>query len=164
MMDLCTRSAAETLELGVAIAGVLEIRDVIICSGDLGAGKTVLAKGIASGLGVTESVVSPTFAIAHQYQGRCLLHHIDLYRVESTADLVEIGIDELLNSDAVTVVEWGELLGSHMPEDRLDITLKSATPTETADDVRVVTLRGHGDHWARREAVLRDAVASFEGS
>jgi tRNA threonylcarbamoyladenosine biosynthesis protein TsaE len=104
-----TRSAEETIELGRRIAAGLPSRAVVLLIGNLGAGKTTLAKGILSGLGVAEpeEVTSPTFTLVHEYGGG-RAYHIDLYRLDTPAQLATLGLDEILDRDAVVLVEWGE--------------------------------------------------------
>ena len=107
-MDVCTNSAEETQQVGERIAQQLHGGETILLQGDLGAGKTQLAKGIARGLGVAAEVVSPTFTLVVQYEGRLPFAHYDLYRVESTLDLQEIGYLEEDDARTIRVVEWGE--------------------------------------------------------
>ena len=102
-----TRSAAETHALAVALAGVVRAGDVLLLAGDLGAGKTVFARGLAAGLGVDDQVVSPTFTIVREYQGRLPLVHLDVYRLESLAELDDLGLDEIVREDAVAVDRVG---------------------------------------------------------
>ncbi|MDT0631707.1 tRNA (adenosine(37)-N6)-threonylcarbamoyltransferase complex ATPase subunit type 1 TsaE [Rubrivirga sp. S365] len=110
-----TDGAAETLALGRRLAARLEPGDVVALQGDLGAGKTHLAKGIAAGLGLDpDAVTSPTFTIVQEHGDGALLH-LDLYRIESDADLAGLGLDELLDGDAVALVEWPERGGAWLP-------------------------------------------------
>ncbi len=108
-----THSAEETFELGRTIAEQLHHRAVFLLSGDLGAGKTVLTKGLAAGLGIDPAdVTSPSFALINIHEGRLRLYHIDLYRLDQGA-CFELGLDEILDEEkAVTVIEWAERLGS----------------------------------------------------
>jgi tRNA threonylcarbamoyladenosine biosynthesis protein TsaE len=99
-----TASAEETRDLGRRLGEVVEAGDVIALEGDLGTGKTELVKGIAEALGVTSGVHSPTYVLHHRYQGRLLIEHYDLYRLDGTA-WVDTGLDEPA-PDAVTVIEW----------------------------------------------------------
>ena len=102
------RRLRETLSLGRRLAEHLDPGDVLALQGDLGAGKTHLAKGIAAGLGVDpEAVTSPTFTIVQEHADGALLH-LDLYRIESDEEVARLGLDELLDGDAVSVVEWPE--------------------------------------------------------
>ena len=162
-MEICSRSAEETLTLGERIAGVLRPGDVVILSGDLGAGKTVLAKGIARGLGVTEPVVSPTFTIVREYEGDVPLQHLDVYRLDHLQEVIDLGLDELLDGHAVTVVEWGEAVSALLPQDRLEVSLMTPPPEEADDDMRVIELHGVGPTWAARDHALTQAARGGEG-
>src|SRR5260221_8267364 len=109
-----THSAEETFELAYQIGEAIKKSTVFLLQGDLGAGKTVFAKGIAAGLDIDPAGVnSPTFTIVNQHDGRMRLYHLDLYRIEGgTDDLLEIGLDEMLSeANAVVVIEWPERLG-----------------------------------------------------
>ncbi len=110
-----TASAAETLALGRRLAGRLAPGDVLALAGDLGAGKTHLAKGIAGGLGLDPAAVtSPTFALVQEHGDGALLH-LDLYRIESGEDAARLGLGELLDGDAVALVEWPERAAEWLP-------------------------------------------------
>ena len=110
-----TASAAETVALGREIAGRLGSGDVVALSGDLGAGKTHLAKGVAAGLGLDPAAVtSPTFAIVQEHGDGALLH-LDLYRVESDDQAMRLGLADLLDGDAVAMVEWPERAADWLP-------------------------------------------------
>jgi tRNA threonylcarbamoyladenosine biosynthesis protein TsaE len=120
-----TASEEETIALGERLASRLPSRGVVLLIGNLGAGKTTLAKGIAKGLGAAapEEVSSPTFTLIHEYGSR--VYHIDLYRIENERQLRTLGLDELLDRDAVILVEWGERFPRLWPPDRLEIHLES---------------------------------------
>jgi tRNA threonylcarbamoyladenosine biosynthesis protein TsaE len=119
-----THSEEETIELGRTIAGGLPKRCVVLLIGNLGAGKTTLAKGIISGLGAgsPEEVASPTFTLIHEYPGA---YHIDLYRLDTAAQVATLGLDEIFDRDAVVLIEWGEKFRELMPADRIEITLSA---------------------------------------
>ncbi len=103
-----SRAPQETEEIGNIIGRISEGKELLLLQGDLGAGKTVLVKGIAKGLGINAQIVSPTFVIIKNYPGRLTLNHIDLYRINS---IEELGIEEYIDDDSsITVVEWGEKL------------------------------------------------------
>ncbi len=104
-----TRNADETFSIGERLGATLENGDVVSLIGGLGAGKTVLAKGIAKGLGVAEEVTSPTFTLLRQYQGRLTLCHYDLYRIEDEEELEHIGFYDDLGKDSVCVIEWPQI-------------------------------------------------------
>ena len=120
-----TNSAAETRALGEEVAERLQPGDVVVLEGELGAGKSELARGIAKGLGVTETVTSPSFTILNVYEsGRCPLYHFDWYRLESEDELYELGMDEYLGGDGIAVVEWAERCPDAVPEKRIRIRLE----------------------------------------
>jgi len=124
--QLETRSLAETLEFGGRLARELQQSDVIALSGELGAGKTALVKGIARGLGITVEVTSPTFTLIHEYGGgRLALFHVDLYRLDSVPQALAIGIEEYLNSPGVTVIEWAERIAPLLPPHTTRIRIES---------------------------------------
>ena len=126
-MDVITHSAAETRELGTRLAGELKAGDVILLEGELGAGKSELARGIAKGLGVTETVTSPSFTILNVYEsGRTPLYHFDWYRLESAEELFELGMDEYLGGDGIALVEWPGMCPEAVPENHLRIRIEAA--------------------------------------
>lgn len=135
-----THSPAETRALGEMLARKLRPGDVLLFWGDLGAGKSEMTRGIARGLGVTETVTSPSFTILNVYEsGRVPLYHFDWYRLQSAEELWEMGMEEYLGGDGVAVVEWPSQCPEAMPETRLDITIKPLTDTE-----REITLDPRG--------------------
>ncbi|HXE76154.1 MAG TPA: tRNA (adenosine(37)-N6)-threonylcarbamoyltransferase complex ATPase subunit type 1 TsaE [Candidatus Xenobia bacterium] len=107
-----TSSPEETAALGRELAARLRAPALVLLSGDLGAGKTTLVKGLASGLGLAEAeeVTSPSFVFVHVYGSRPRLYHVDLYRVEGVADLESLGLEDLMAEEAIVVVEWAERL------------------------------------------------------
>ena len=115
-----SKSAAETIAFGRALAGRLRPGDVVALTGDLGAGKTCLVKGIAEGLGITQEVTSPTYTIIHEYGP---LVHVDLYRLDTLEQAVGIGIEEYLGGPGITVIEWAERIESLLPENTVRIHL-----------------------------------------
>jgi len=121
-----THSEEETIEQGRKIAGELPKRAVVLLIGNLGAGKTTLAKGIISGLGAADpdEVASPTFTRIHEYGGGRVFH-IDLYRLDTLAQVATLGLDEIFDRDAVVLIEWGEKFRELMPADRIEITLSA---------------------------------------
>lgn len=147
--------AAATRELGRRLAGVLRAGDLVVLTGDLGAGKTTLTQGIGAGLQVRGQVASPTFIIARAHpslgQGPDLVH-VDAYRLQSLAEVDALDLDSSLE-DSVTVVEWGEGLVEDLAEDRLEIRVdRPRGGLRDADEVadagaRTVHIHGHGPRW-----------------
>ena len=125
MKSFETHSEEETIDLGRKIARDLPKRAVVLLIGNLGAGKTTLAKGIIDGLGVgkPDEVASPTFTLIHEYAGA---YHIDLYRLDTAAQVATLGLEEILDRDAVVLIEWGEKFRELMPAERIEITLSAA--------------------------------------
>ena len=153
---MITRSAEETIELGERLGKLLAPGDILVLTGDLGAGKTQLTKGIARALGVTDTVLSPTFTIECVYEGDELtLHHFDLYRLESADQLVDTGLFDVLGEDGVSVIEWGEQFSDEIGDERLDVVLKRQE-VEGAEPAREITFVAHG-----RRAV--EIAASLDG-
>ncbi|HLH44429.1 MAG TPA: tRNA (adenosine(37)-N6)-threonylcarbamoyltransferase complex ATPase subunit type 1 TsaE [Bryobacteraceae bacterium] len=130
MRKFMTHSEEDTIELGRRIARDLPRRAVVLLIGDLGAGKTTLAKGIVDGLGAAapDDVSSPTFTLIHEY-GRGRVYHIDLYRLEKSSQAASLGLDEIFDRDAVVLIEWGERFPALLPRRRIEIRL-SVTPSD----------------------------------
>jgi tRNA threonylcarbamoyladenosine biosynthesis protein TsaE len=122
-----TRSEEETIQLGREIAARLPQRAVVLLIGNLGAGKTTLAKGIVSGLGAAEpdDVTSPTFTLIHEYGGGRVFH-IDLYRLDRPEEVTRLGLEEIFDRDAVVLIEWGERFPQLMPADRIEIRMEQS--------------------------------------
>lgn len=146
-----TSSAEETRRLGERLGKLLIAGDIVLLFGDLGSGKTTLTQGIASGLevGPDEYVRSPTFAIINQYHGRIPVYHIDLYRMESVADMENLGLEESLHGEGVAVVEWAEKLfndksGKIAPdyglERRIEIQLNILPNDARAIEIKAVNI------------------------
>ena len=149
-----TKSAEDTRELGTVLAGLAKPGDVVLLSGDLGAGKTTLAQGFARGLRIDEPVVSPTFILARTYEGRLPLIHADAYRMESLDEVADLDLPEQLDDGGVAIVEWGEVIAPAIAADFLDVRIEFGE----ADDDRLFVLRVVGPSWAGRVPVLRAAV------
>lgn len=122
MKEIKLANEAETIKVGKKFGELLEKGTVITLEGDLGAGKTSFTKGIAEGLGVKRVVTSPTFTIIKEYEGDLKLNHIDAYRLEHSDE--DIGFDEYLYSEGVTVIEWAQFIKSYLPKERIDIEIK----------------------------------------
>ena len=119
-----TRSEADTYRLGLELSRELKPGDAISLEGDLGTGKTAMTKGIAAGLGITEPITSPTFTLVNTYEGRVILHHFDVYRIDDPDELYAIGWEEYFDQNAITVVEWGDRVPELLPAHTLHILFK----------------------------------------
>ncbi|MGA2267544.1 MAG: tRNA (adenosine(37)-N6)-threonylcarbamoyltransferase complex ATPase subunit type 1 TsaE [Bryobacteraceae bacterium] len=131
-----TASEEETIRLGERLARALPPRGVVLLTGNLGAGKTTLAKGIVSGLGAAppEEVSSPTFTLIHEY-GNGRVYHVDLYRLEEPRELATLGLDELFDRDAMVLIEWGERFPWFLPTERTEIRIRAADNDEREIEV-----------------------------
>ena len=148
---ITTCSPSETQALGRRLGERLRPGDVVALYGSLGAGKTVLTKGIAEGLGISSlHVTSPTFVLVHEHTGRLRLFHLDAYRLKSGEDLDALGVDEILFGDGVTVIEWADRVSSILPAERLDIEIELS-----GTEARRVSLSATG---ARGEQLARELV------
>ena len=121
-----TFSAEETMKLGRELAHRVRPPQLILLVGDLGSGKTTLAKGLIEGLGAARSddVLSPTFSLIHEYEGDPKVYHIDLYRLDQVPEFETLGLEELWEEKAVVLIEWGEKFTAHLPSPRLQIDLE----------------------------------------
>ncbi|MBF0385685.1 MAG: tRNA (adenosine(37)-N6)-threonylcarbamoyltransferase complex ATPase subunit type 1 TsaE [Candidatus Omnitrophica bacterium] len=138
-----SKSSKDTIKLGRQLAKVVSPEFIICLFGDLGTGKTTLVKGIAEGLKLSASKVnSPSFVLMNIYEGRMPLYHFDLYRLEGTKSILEIGYDEFLYGKGVAVIEWAERAGKMIPEEYLKITLAHKTENE-----RVIIIKGIGEKY-----------------
>lgn len=131
-----SQNEKQLLAFGEKIGQKLKAQDVLILTGDLGAGKTTLTKGIAKGLGIKQMIKSPTYTIVREYEGRLPLYHLDVYRIGDDPDSIDL--DDFLFGDGVTVIEWGELLAASLLDDYLTIRL------DKKEDGRQLTFIPHG--------------------
>jgi tRNA threonylcarbamoyladenosine biosynthesis protein TsaE len=118
-----TNSAEETKKIGYEIAKLAKPGEVYCLEGDLGVGKTVFTKGFAEGLGIKEHITSPTFTIVNEYMGDYKFNHFDVYRIENSEEMDEIGFDEYIYSEAITLIEWPSLISDILPEKCINITI-----------------------------------------
>ena len=144
---MISHNETELIALGKQLGKLLEKQDVIILSGDLGAGKTTFTKGIAKGLGIDQMIKSPTYTIVREYEGRLPLYHLDVYRIGNDPDSIDL--DDFLFGDGAAIIEWGELIEPSLSDAYLKIFIRKL------EDGRELAFEAHG---ARAEALL----ASFE--
>ncbi|HEY4408811.1 MAG TPA: tRNA (adenosine(37)-N6)-threonylcarbamoyltransferase complex ATPase subunit type 1 TsaE [Acidimicrobiia bacterium] len=153
-MKVVTRSVEETRALGEELGrDVLVAGDVVVLTGELGAGKTALAQGVGRGLAVDGPVVSPTFTLVREYDGRVHLCHVDLYRLERMNEIHDLGLEEHLD-ESVTLIEWGEVAASALPPDRLEVRITAGA----GPDERIIELVLLGELWRRRSRRLAEIV------
>jgi len=136
-MKVISRSAEETQALGERLGARLGRGDVVACIGPLGAGKTCFLQGLARGLGVTTAVTSPTFVLVNQYRGRVPVYHVDAYRTGSLTELVDLGLEEMLHGEGVTIVEWADKLLPLLPPRTMTVTI-----TGLGDEPRQIDVAG----------------------
>ncbi len=157
-IEIETENAERTREVGQALASLLQPRDTVVLTGDLGAGKTTLVQGIGRGLGVEDHVASPTFTLVREYSGRLDVAHVDVYRLERVQDVVDLALDELGGPDRVLLVEWGDAVSDLLPEDRLRVELTTARADA---DTRRIVMAPQGGSWAGRWERLEHALEPF---
>lgn len=147
--SLVSKSVEETVSVGKRLGALLQGGDFVALQGELGAGKTQLAKGIAEGLGVDPSipVTSPTYTLLNVYSGRLPFYHFDLYRLHGGQDLLDLGFDEYFHGDGICLVEWAERLQEMLPDDYLLITM-----SHVGDDCRSLSFTPSG---SRGEQLIR---------
>ena len=115
-MTFITNSPEETIELGIRIGKALKKGDVIAMQGTLAAGKTTITKGIAQALGIKDTITSPTFCLISEYYGKMPLYHMDVYRLDGEEDFVNLGTDDMIYGDGVSIIEWSEKIMNELPK------------------------------------------------
>jgi tRNA threonylcarbamoyladenosine biosynthesis protein TsaE len=148
-----------TQAVGAALAGLVERGDLVLLSGEMGAGKTAFTQGLGRGLGVHERITSPTFTIAHQYEGRLTVHHLDVYRLEHLNEALDVGLAEILDEGSLVVIEWGDAIVPVLPRDYLEVRLAFGK----SDDDRELSFRPVGLRWRARVRLLEDVLAPWSG-
>lgn len=149
-----TASPEETRLLGGAVAELSRPGDLVLLSGEMGAGKTAFTQGFGRALGVAETITSPTFTLAHRYEGRLVLNHLDVYRLDQMSEVTDLGLAELLDGGGVTVIEWGDVIAPVLPHDYLEVILAYGDE----DDARLVNMRIVGGRTHARMRALTTAV------
>ena len=134
---LHTHDEQETMEIGRRLGIICAPGSVISLRGPLGAGKTVIAKGVADALHISEAIVSPTFTLVQEYMGKMPMHHMDLYRIDGIEEFGGIGGEELLYSDGITLIEWSEKIEELLPAHTIQVELAIE-----ADGSRTITIEG----------------------
>ena len=186
LLSLRAGSLGETHTVAARVAELSRSGDIIVLSGEMGAGKTAFAQGFGRGLGVTDPITSPTFTLVHSYPiergpraGKLTMHHADLYRLERTAEVADLALRELAEFAGIVLVEWGDvvdLFGDHLvihlsPDEEIDADTEAAAESNTAvdpddavfalDGSRRIEIGAVGPSWAGRWQALIDAVEEY---
>ena len=157
-VHFATANPAATQAIGHALAPIVSAGDVIVLTGDLGAGKTQFTKGLAAGLGVAEGVTSPTFNLLLVHDGRIPLYHFDLYRLRTADELEDLDYWGTLESDGVSVGEWGDRFAEALPGVCLVVRLRV-----TGDEARDLEAEPHGERYAEMIRLLARSVSGLAG-
>ncbi len=177
-----TTSVHDTRDLAAALADLLRPGDLVLLTGEMGAGKTAFAQGLGGGLGVEDRITSPTFTIAQTYEGgRLRLHHLDVYRLSHLHEALDVGLAEMVDDGAVVVIEWGDAVRAVLPGEYLEISITFgpapvATESDGTDpgvpehgaeldddpDERRWDLRPVGPRWKARADGLRASLGRWE--
>jgi tRNA threonylcarbamoyladenosine biosynthesis protein TsaE len=160
MLELRSPTEEDTRAIGRALAAAFRAGDTAILTGELGAGKTTLVRGVAEGLGAQDPVASPTFTLIREYGGgRLDVVHADVYRLDRMQDVVDLGLDELRDTGrAILLVEWGDAVAELLPDEHLRVQLTEPDP---GDDARRVVLSAAGASWAERWERLEHTLAAW---
>ena len=179
MLELRATSLADTHAIAAALAGLCRPGDLIVLSGEMGAGKTAFVQGFGAALGVTEPITSPTFTLVHTYDiapdrghGAKALHHADLYRLDRTAEIADLALEELAEYQGIVLVEWGDvaeaLFGDHLvvhlepdPLGGDDLDGLSDDLDALTDAPRLIEVSASGSKWAPRWSQLAEACEEF---
>lgn len=146
----------DTAHIAAVFAEVLEAGDVLVLGGDLGAGKTTFTKALGRALGIDETITSPTFTLAHQYDGgRVRMHHLDVYRIDDLDEVIDLALPELFEDDAVVVIEWGDTITPALPPDYLLLQFEFGAD----DNDRQLRISAVGACWPERMGALRERLA-----
>ncbi len=176
MLELRAASLADTYAIAAALAAQCRPGDLIVLSGEMGAGKTAFAKGFGAALGVIEPITSPTFTLVHTYDlpagvghGAKALHHADLYRLDRTAEIADLALEELAEFQGIVLVEWGDVADAlfgdhlvvHLEPDDFD-HLEAGDGIEDLDpSARLIEISASGASWAPRWSRLVEACEPF---
>jgi len=160
VIGLASNSVESTQAIAGAFANHVVSGDVLVLSGDLGAGKTAFTQGFGAALGVTERITSPTFTLVHEYEGRLPVHHVDVYRLTSADELIDLALPEMFDKEGVTVIEWGDLILPELPRDYAQLKISLGELALGPDSRRIdVTFSGHS--WGVRSVELAGALGPW---
>ena len=154
-----TSGVEQTQALAAALSALARAGDLVLLAGELGTGKTAFAQGFAAGLGVEEAVTSPTFTLVRTYPGgRLAMNHVDVYRLERLQEALDLGLAEMVDDDAVTLIEWGDVVVPALPADFLEVHLAYGAG---AAGERRLHLQAVGRRWVARQRDLRAALSPW---
>jgi len=142
-LEIRLEGLEETKELGIKLGNILKSGDVVCLNGELGAGKTTLTKSIGLGLGVTDYITSPTFALINEYNGRVPVYHFDVYRLENVEEIYDLGFDEYFYGKGVCIIEWAEKIERLLPKERVILDIEKGK----ALDERIINIKGSGNRY-----------------
>lgn len=144
MIKFVTNNTEETIELGKKIGNYLRKGDVIAMQGTLAAGKTTITKGIAQSLDISETITSPTFCLISEYEGKMPLYHMDVYRLDNEEDFANLGTEDMIYGNGVSIIEWSEKIMNELPKKTIILKIE---PQENGS--RIITL----DNWPYGEII-----------
>jgi tRNA threonylcarbamoyladenosine biosynthesis protein TsaE len=157
VISLTTSSPAETRAVGAAIASVLRPGDVLLLAGELGAGKTTLVQGIGDFFGVGEPMTSPTFTLVHTYGTDPVLAHVDVWRLEHLREVLDLGLDELIDAGAIALVEWGDAVAGALGGEAFLVRLERVAAEE---EQRSISVEAIGEGPAARLGLLAERLVA----
>jgi tRNA threonylcarbamoyladenosine biosynthesis protein TsaE len=159
-LTVTSRSPDETRILGASLAPSLVPGDVVSLNGDLGAGKTVFVQGVATALGVTRRITSPTFILVHEYRARYPILHVDVYRLDSFQEVLDLGFEEFFDPSAIMLVEWGDAVAPLLPVRHLEVDIRRSVDPGRIED-RDFAFRPRGDEWAHKLEGMRKTAETL---
>jgi len=142
-LEIRLEGLKETKEFGIKLGSILKSGDIVCLNGELGAGKTTLTKSIGLGLGVTDYITSPTFALINEYNGRVPVYHFDVYRLENVEEIYDLGFDEYFYGKGVCIIEWAEKIERLLPKERVILDIEKGK----ALDERIINIKGFGNRY-----------------
>lgn len=158
-IELATGDASETREVGEVLAELLGPDDVVSLTGEPGAGKTTFVQGVGAGLGCGARVVSPTFTLVREYDGgRLHIFHLDVYRLNRIQDVLDLGVEDMLEGGGVTLIEWGDVIEGLLGSDYLEVEL---TLQDLTSEERAIRITAVGESWRSREEELTAATEGW---
>jgi tRNA threonylcarbamoyladenosine biosynthesis protein TsaE len=159
MLHLRSDSLASTSAIAASLAGLSRRGDLIVLAGEMGTGKTAFAKGFGEAIGVSEPITSPTYTLVHSYPaGRVTLHHADIYRLTTHHEVADLALNELLESDGIVIVEWGDVVAGSLG-DHIVVRLEFDGDDEEA---RLIVMSAAGRAWAARWHEVERQLAGFK--